>query len=259
MQGRAALITGSGAGLGLAMAHALAQAGCNIVLHGLEPPAQMQPIAAQLASTCGVEAAYLQADLRDARAVEELVQGACARMRTIDVLINNAVVRNFAAIEALPLEQWQQALAVNLTAALRAIQLVLPRMRERRWGRIFNMTSVYGARAVAGRVDYVTTKTALLGLTRSVAIETLNQGVTCNAICPGTVLTPHVEGRIGELMTSSALPRDVAVREFMRGKQPTGEPVDAAHVADLVVYLCGDSAAQITGAMMPIEGGWLAG
>jgi 3-hydroxybutyrate dehydrogenase len=259
LKGRSALITGSSAGLGLSMAGALAQAGCDIVLHGLETPAQMRDITGEMARTHGVEAAYLQADLRDAHAVEELVDGACARMGTIDVLINNAVVRSFAPIEALPLEQWQQALAVNLTAALRAIQLVLPRMRERGWGRIFNMTSVYGARAVAGRVDYVTTKTALLGLTRSVAIETLNQGVTCNAICPGTVLTPHVEGRISELMTRSALPRDAAVREFMRGKQPTGEPVDAAHVADMVVYLCGDSAAQITGAMMPIEGGWLAG
>jgi 3-hydroxybutyrate dehydrogenase len=176
LKGRSALITGSGGGLGLAMARALASAGCNIVLHGLESPARMQSLAAELTSTHRVEAAYLQADLSDAQAVEQLVQQTCSRMGTIDILVNNAVVRNFAAIEALPLERWHQALAVNLTAALRAIQLVLPRMRERHWGRIFNMTSVYGSRAVADRVDYVTTKAALLGLTRAVAVETIKSG-----------------------------------------------------------------------------------
>ncbi|HTT05383.1 MAG TPA: SDR family NAD(P)-dependent oxidoreductase [Steroidobacteraceae bacterium] len=259
LRGKSALITGSGAGLGLAMARALARCGCNIVLHGPQAPVQFGAIAAELAAAHGVECIYLQADLTELPALEQLVREADSRMGRIDVLINNAVVRNFAALESLPMEQWQQALAVNLTAALRAIQLVLPGMRTRRWGRIFNMTSVYGSRAVAGRVDYVTTKTALLGLTRSVAIETLNQGVTCNAICPGTVLTPFVEGRIEELMAQHALAREAAVREFLRGKQPTGEPIDAAHVADMVVFLCGDSAAQITGAMLPIEGGWLAG
>lgn len=259
LKGRSALITGSSGGLGLAMAHSLARAGCNLVLHGLELPAQLQSITGELAARYGVEAHYLQADLSAAPCVEQLVQDACARLGTIDVLINNAVVRQFAPLEALSLEQWQQALAVNLTAALRAIQLLVPRMRERHWGRIFNMTSVYGTRAVAGRIDYVTTKTALLGMTRSVALETLGQGITCNAICPGTVLTPHVESRIGELMAQRGLSRALALQEFMRGKQPTGEPIDAKHVADLVLYLCGESAAQITGAMLPIEGGWLAG
>lgn len=259
LAGKAALITGSSGGLGLAMGQALAEAGCNVVLHGMEAPAVMQALAADLASKYRVEIAYFQADLSRVQAVEALVHDASLRMGGVDILVNNAVVRNFAALEALPLESWQAALSVNLTAAFRAIQLALPRMRERHWGRIFNLTSVYGSRAVAGRVDYVTTKSALLGLTRSVAIETLNQGVTCNAICPGTVLTPHVEGRIDELMQQRALTREAAVREFMQHKQPTGQPIEAAHVADLVLFLCGESAAQITGALLPIEGGWLAG
>jgi 3-hydroxybutyrate dehydrogenase len=259
LTGRAALITGSSGGLGLAMAHALARAGCNIVLHGLEAASVMQPTAASLAAAYGVESLYLQSDLSHVQAVDALVRDACRRMGSIDILVNNAVIRNFAVLDALPLESWQAALSVNLSAAFRAIQLLLPLMRARRWGRIFNMTSVYGTRAVAGRVDYVTTKAALIGLTRSVAIETLNQGITCNAICPGTVLTPHVEGRIEELMQQRALSREDAVREFMQGKQPTGQPIEAAHVADLVVFLCGASAAQITGALLPIEGGWLAG
>jgi 3-hydroxybutyrate dehydrogenase len=259
LAGRAALITGSSGGLGLAMARALARSGCSIVLHGLEAPAAMRSLAADLAATHQVETTYLQADLSHVQAVEGLIRDACLRLGSIDILVNNVVVRNFAALEALPFESWQAALNVNLTAAFRAIQLLLPRMRERHWGRIFNMTSVYGSRAVAGRVDYVTTKSALLGLTRSVAIETLNQGVTCNAICPGTVLTPHVESRIEELMRQRALSHEAAVREFMQGKQPTGQPIEAAHVADLVVFLCGESAAQITGAQLPIDGGWLAG
>ena len=259
LKGKGALVTGSSNGLGLAMARAVAGAGCDIVLHGLEAPQQMTQTTSELASAFDVNVAYVQADLATPAGVDALIGTARERVKTLDVLINNAVVRHFADIESFPIEHWNNALAVNLTAAFRAIQLSLPGMRERGWGRIFNMTSVYGARAVANRVDYVTTKTALLGLTRSVAIETLNQGITCNAICPGSVLTPNIDGRINALMDESGLNRSDAVREFLKGKQPTGELVEAAHVGEMVVFLCGPAARQITGAMMPIEGGWLAG
>jgi len=258
LKGKGALITGSSSGLGLAMARALAGAGADIVLHGLEEPRRMTQTTDELAHAFDVEVAYVQADLSTPAGVDALVGAARERVKSLDVLINNAVVRHFESIEAFPPDHWNNALAVNLTAAFRAIQLVLPRMRERGWGRIFNMTSVYGARAVANRVDYVTTKTALLGLTRSVAIETLNQGITCNAICPGSVLTPNIDSRINALMDERGLDRSDAVREFLKGKQPTGELVEAEHVGDMVVFLCGASASQITGAMMPIEGGWLA-
>jgi 3-hydroxybutyrate dehydrogenase len=259
LKGKGALVTGSSNGLGLAMARALAGAGCSVVLHGLEAPEAMARTVDELASAFDANVAYVQADLATPAGVDTLIGSARERVKTLDVLINNAVVRHFAGIESFALDHWNNALAVNLTAAFRAIQLTLPGMRERGWGRIFNMTSVYGARAVANRVDYVTTKTALLGLTRSVAIETLNQGITCNAICPGSVLTPNIDGRIHALMDERGLDRSDAVREFLKGKQPTGELVDAAHVGDMVVFLCGPSASQITGAMMPIEGGWLAG
>ncbi|MBU6487940.1 MAG: SDR family oxidoreductase [Burkholderiales bacterium] len=259
LKGKSALVTGSSNGLGLAMARALAGAGCDIVLHGLETPGQMMSTMDELEHVFDVNVTYVQADLATPSGVETLIATATESVRSLDILINNAVVRHFAAIEAFPLDRWNSALAVNLTAAFRAIQLVLPGMRERGWGRIFNMTSVYGARAVANRADYVTTKTALLGLTRSVAIETLHQGITCNAICPGSVLTPNIDGRIHALMDERGLDRGDAVREFLKGKQPTGELVDAAHVGDMVVFLCGPSASQITGAMMPIDGGWLAG
>jgi 3-hydroxybutyrate dehydrogenase len=200
LNGKNVLVTGSSNGLGLAMATALAASGCNIVLHGLEPAQSVEQTTAELASSYDVSVSYVRADLSTVEGVDARVETARARVGSIDVLINNAVVRHFARIESFALEHWHRALAVNLTAAFRAIQLTLPGMRERGWGRIFNMTSVYGARATANRVDYVTTKTALLGLTRSVAVETLNQGITCNAICPGSVLTTKIEGRINDLM-----------------------------------------------------------
>ncbi|MGI4985122.1 MAG: SDR family NAD(P)-dependent oxidoreductase [Janthinobacterium lividum] len=258
LHGRAALVTGSSDGLGLAIAEGLAAAGCNIVLHGLETAGKMAPLLRELGTRHGVAVDYLHADLRDPAAVERLMREAGERVGRIDILVNNAVIRHFAAIDAFPLAHFQEALAVNVTAAFRAIQLALPAMRAAGWGRIFNMTSVYGARAVAQRVDYVTTKTALLGLTRAVAIETVNDGITCNAICPGSVLTPNIDGRIRDVMAARDLERDAATRVFLAGKQPGGKLVEAAHVADMVVFLCGPAGSQITGAMMPIEGGWLA-
>lgn len=259
LKGKNVLVTGSSNGLGLAMAKALAASGSHIVLHGLETAESMEQTCAELSASHDVDVNYVRADLSTVDGVDRLIDAAHERLGAIDVLVNNAVVRHFAGIESFSIEHWNSALAVNLTAAFRAIQLTLPGMRKRGWGRIFNMTSVYGTRATANRVDYVTTKTALLGLTRSVAIETLNQGITCNAICPGSVLTPNIDGRINDLMDARGLSRDDAVHEFLQGKQPTGELIDAAHVGDLIVFLCSPSASQITGALMPIEGGWLAG
>jgi len=259
MKGKAALVTGSSNGLGLAMAEGLARSGCNVVLHGLEAPESVRESLGRIEQDYGVKAAYVQADLTDPGAVSRLVNTARERMGGIHILINNAVVRHFASIEDFPADRWNQALAVNLTAAFLAIQLLLPDMRARGWGRIFNMTSVYGSRATPNRVDYVTTKTALLGLTRAVAVETVHHGITCNAICPGTVKTPNIESRIEQLMEEQGLDHIDAVKQFLTGKQPTGEFVSAAHVADLVVFLCSDAGSQITGTMMPMEGGWLAG
>jgi 3-hydroxybutyrate dehydrogenase len=259
MKGKSALVTGSSDGLGFAMAEGLARSGCNVVLHGLEAPENVRDSLMRIEQENGVKADYIQADLTNPNAVSTLLSTARERTGGIDILINNAVVRHFASIEDFPADRWNQALAVNLTAAFQAIQRVLPDMRARGWGRIFNMTSVYGSRATPNRVDYVTTKTALLGLTRAVAVETVHQGITCNAICPGTVKTPNIESRIEQLMEEKGLDQSSAVKQFLTGKQPTGEFVSASHVAELVVFLCSDAGSQITGAMMPMEGGWLAG
>lgn len=258
MKGKTALITGSSSGLGLAMAQGLAAVGCNLVLHGLESPQDMTSTCQALEREHGVAACYVRADLIEPDATEALINAAQTQMGGIDVLINNAVIRHFSPIEAFPGERWDQALAVNLTAAFRAVQLTLPGMRARGWGRIINMSSAYGSRAIANRIDYVTTKTALLGLTRAVAVETQGQGITCNAVCPGSVLTANIESRLTALMAQKQLDRDTATREFLQGKQGTGRFIDATHVADLVVFLCSASGTHITGATLPVDDGWLA-
>ena len=258
MKGKTALVTGSAAGIGYVVADALAQAGCNVVLHGIEPAEAVQAQVAALERTHGVAASYLQVDLSDPAATEQMMREVQARHGGVDVLVNNAVTRHFAPIDVFPVECWDKALAVNLSAAFHTIRLSLPGMRQRGWGRIFNMTSVYGSRAIANRIDYVTTKTALLGMTRAVALETVNQGITCNAICPGAVLTPTSDRRIEALAAETGLDREAAARRFLEGKQPTGRFVDPSHVAQLLVFLCGPAGNDITGAAMPVEGGWLA-
>jgi len=240
MKSKVALVTGSTGGLGLAIAQALAEAGCRVATHGIE---------------AGKETDYYQADLRDPRAIESMMR----KVGRVDILVNNAVVRHFAPVEKFPADKWDEAIAVNLSAAFHTIRLALPGMRERRWGRIFNMSSVYGSRAVMNRIDYVTTKTALLGMTRAVALETAKDGITCNAVCPGTTLTPGNDVRVRAMMSEQGIGREEAERRFLAGKQPTGEFTSERHVAELVVFLCGEASAGITGAMLPMEGGWLAG
>lgn len=262
LHGKGALITGSNDGLGLSIAESLAASGCHIVLHGLVPEDAMAEKIQAMRARYDVNVQYVRCNLipvGDSDPVSELIKETVAHLGRIDILVNNAVIRHFAAIDDFSLRDWNDSLAVNVTAAFRATQLVIPAMRAARWGRIFNMTSVYGSRAAANRVDYVTTKTALLGLTRSIAVECIADGITCNAICPGTVLTPNIDGRINALMEADKLTREAAVKRFLHGKQPNGELVEASHVADMVAFLCSPSANQITGAMMPIEGGWLAG
>jgi 3-hydroxybutyrate dehydrogenase len=258
MKGKTALVTGSAGGLGYAMAKELARAGCNVVLHGIEPAESVRGQQAELEKSHGVVASYLQIDLSDPQGTERMVREVHERHGGIDVLVNNAVTRHFAPVDAFPAECWDRALAVNLSAAFHAIRLSLPGMRERGWGRIFNMTSVYGSRAIANRIDYVTTKTALIGMTRAVALETVNQGITCNALCPGAVLTPTSESRIGALMAQTGLAQAEATQRFLEGKQPTQRFIDPAHVAQLMVFLCGPAGDDITGAVLPVEGGWLA-
>lgn len=259
LAGKTALITGSTGGLGLAMGAALAAAGCSVVLHGLESEAAMAETCHDLAVRHGASVSYCRTDLADPASIEAMMAVVATRLGGVDILVNNAVVRHIAPIERFPVDRWEQALAVNLSAAFHTIRLALPRMRGQRWGRIFNMSSVFGSRGTPHRIDYVTTKTALLGMTRAVAVEAGADGITCNALCPGAVHTPGAEKRIQTLMAAEGVDHAEAVRRFLVGKQPSLSFVNEAHVAELLVFLCGPAGAEINGAMLPMEGGWLAG
>jgi 3-hydroxybutyrate dehydrogenase len=258
LAGRVAILTGSTGGLGLALAEGLAQAGCRIMLNGIESPDTIETVRGDLESRAGVAVAYHRANVGDPGDVEQLVEATLERFGAIDILVNNAVVRHFSPIVDFPNEHWDAALAVNLSAAFHAIKLTLPHMRKRNFGRIFNMTSVYGSRGTTNRVDYVTTKAALLGLTRAVALENLDYDVTCHGICPGSVLTPGTDERVQQIMIDERLSREAAERAFLHGKQPSGRFVPARSVTELLVFLCGPVAKDMTGAILPVEGGWLA-
>jgi 3-hydroxybutyrate dehydrogenase len=174
----------------------------------------------------------------------------------IDILVNNAVIRHFSAIEQFPPDCWEQALAVNLSAPFHLIRLALPAMKQRGWGRIINMGSIYSSRAVEDRIDYVTTKTAILGITRAVAIETARSGITCNTLCPGTLPTPAILNKIATIASNSGRPVDDVTKEYLGERQPTQRFVEMNAVAAMVVFLCGPAANDITGASLPIDGGW---
>lgn len=257
LKGKAALVTGSSGGIGLAIAQELASAGCHVVMHGLEDHAA---VTEQLASLRGhgVTAVYHQKDLNHPSEVEQLTTLALEQFGCIDILVNNAVIRHFSPIETFPIERWDQALAVNLSAPFYFVKKFLPLMRQAGWGRMINMTSVYGSRGTPNRIDYVTTKTALIGMTRAIASEVVGQNITCNALCPGSVLTPNIDSRIRALMAEKNLDRETATEVFLQGKQPGGKLIPAKHLAELALFLCTPAGGQMNGAVLPMENGWLA-
>lgn len=258
LKGRTALVTGAARGLGAAMVRGLAAEGANVMICDIADPRSCEELRGELAGAHGVEIAYYRADLSEARTIEALVTHTLEKFGSVEILVNNAVVRHFGPLETFPLEEWNRALAVNVTAAFLATRRLLPIMRAAGYGRIFNMTSVYGSRGTVNRVDYVTTKTALQGLTRATALELAGSPVSCHALTPGTVQTPAIQARIDELMVREGLSREKAEEQFLAGKQPNGRFVDAQSVVKLMILLCGSTGLDMNGAILPIEGGWLA-
>lgn len=255
LQDRYALVTGATAGLGLAVAERLAAAGSNIVLNGLDDGTEA---AANLAARFGVKAAFIRADLSQESEIQSMMKEIFERFGRLDIVVNNAVVRFFAPVEEFASANWNHALAVNLSAPFHVIKLALPGMKQRGFGRIINMSSIYATRAVENRIDYVTTKTAILGLTRAVSLETIKSGITCNAICPGTLPTPAIESRIAALAAKEGLSSRDAESRYLSERQPSGRFVDPGAVGDLVVFLCSPSGADISGTALPMDGGWTA-
>lgn len=199
---------------------------------------------------------YSGANLAHPMEIERMIGVCLETFGAIDILVNNAVVRYVAPVEQFPAGEWDLGLAVNLSAAFHTIRLALPVMRKRNWGRIINVSSIYGLTATTNRIGYVTTKTALLGITRAVALETRDQDITCNAVCPGTVETPVHMKKIEDMMTSDSLSREEAEQRFLANKQPGGRFISADDVAGMILFLCGPESRDITGAALPIDGGW---
>jgi 3-hydroxybutyrate dehydrogenase len=258
LNGRCAVVTGSVAGLGLAMAEGLADAGASIVLNGLCATGVGEAAADMVAAQHGVTAVFDPADLRRAEEIERMIRGAEERFGAVDILVNSAVVRHFSPVEGFDPAGWDESIAVNLTAAFHTIRLALPGMKRKGWGRIVNVSSYYGWRGAENRIDYVTTKTALIGMTRAVAIETARTGVTCNAICPGTVLTPAIEQRIAAIARERGEPVDEVSRRYASERNPMGRFVSTKSIAGVLVFLCGPAGDDMTGTVIPVDGGWLA-
>jgi 3-hydroxybutyrate dehydrogenase len=256
LQGKCALITGSTQGLGLATAKRFAAAGCNVIIHGLGDEREIAALRAGIEKDYGVRTMYCGANLVHTVEIERMIGVILETFGAIDILVNNAVARYTAPVEQFPAGEWDLAIAVNLSAAFHTIRLTLPAMRKRNWGRIINVSSIYGLKATTNRISYVTTKTALIGMTRAVALETRDQDITCNAVCPGTVETPVHIKRIEDMMTSESLTREEAERRFLATKQPGGRFITVEDVAAMMLFLCGPESRDITGAALPIDGGW---
>lgn len=255
LQGKWALVTGAGDGLGFAVAECLAEAGANVVLHDLEK----QPEAVErIRSRYSVRALAVAADLRERPAIEAMMTSLLEHCGAIDILVNNAVVRHFSPVEEFAPERWDEALAVNLSAPFHLTRLTLPGMKQRGWGRIINMASIYSTRGVENRIDYVTTKTAIVGLTRAVAVEMARTGVTCNALGPGTLPTPAIVARIAAIAAKERQTAEEATAAYLDERQPSGRFVSLRSVGATAVFLCSPAAADITGVTLPIDGGWSA-
>jgi 3-hydroxybutyrate dehydrogenase len=258
LTGRSALVTGSTSGIGLGIATALAQAGANVTLNGFGDPQEIERIRAGLAERTGVTVRYSDADMSKGGEVVALVRAAEAAHGALDILVNNAGIQFVAPIEAFPAAKWEAILAINLSHAYYAIHAALPGMRRRGFGRIVNLASAHGLVASPYKAAYVAAKHGMVGLTKVVALETAESGITCNAICPGFVRTPLVEGQIDEQAKAHGLPRARVIEEVILAAQPSKRFVEVEEVAALAVFLCSDAARSITGAALPIDGAWTA-
>ena len=258
LAGKRALVTGSTSGIGLSVARALAVQGVAVMLNGLGDPDQVESIRRELAESSHVQVAFHGADLRDPNQIESLVRAADDELGGIDILVNNAGVQFTAPIEEFPPERWDAILAINLSAAFHAMRLAVPQMKQRDWGRIINTASAHGLVASVQKSAYIAAKHGLVGLTKVVALETAETGITCNAICPGWVRTELVEAQIRNRAATNGVDIEAAAYDLLAEKQPSKQFVTPEQIGEIAVFLCSDAASQITGAALSVDGGWTA-
>ena len=254
LSGKTAIVTGSNSGIGLGSARELARAGADVVLNSFTDRDEDHKLAEGMAKEFGVKVRYIKADMSKGDECRALVEqaGGC------DILVNNAGIQFVSPIEEFPVEKWNAIIAINLSSSFHTIAAALPGMREKGWGRIVNIASAHGLTASPFKSAYVAAKHGIVGLTKTVALEAAGKGVTCNAICPGYVLTPLVEAQIPEQMKVHNMDRETVIREVMLDRQPSRQFATVEEIGGTAVFLCSDAAAQITGTTISVDGGWTA-
>jgi 3-hydroxybutyrate dehydrogenase len=255
---KCAIVTGSTSGIGLGIARTLAAEGANVMLNGFGPADEIERLRASLASEFKVKIGFSGADMSKPEQIRDMVGAAERELGPVGILVNNAGIQHTAAVEDFPDERWDAVIAINLSSSFHTIKAALPQMKRKGWGRIVNIASVHGLVASVEKVAYVAAKHAVVGLTKVVALETAGSGITCNAICPGWVLTPLVQKQIDDRARNEGIPVERAKKELLEEKQPSMEFATPEQIGALTVFLCSDAASQITGAALPVDGAWLA-
>ncbi len=255
---KAAVVTGSTSGIGLAIARALAREATNVMLNGFGDAGEIEKTRAEVERQCGVRALYSPADMTKPAEIAEMIRTAEQAFGGIDILVNNAGIQHVAPVEEFPIEKWDQIIAINLSSAFHTIRAALPGMKARKWGRIINTASAHSLVASPFKSAYVTAKHGLAGLTKTVALEVATFGITVNCFSPGYVWTPLVEKQIPDTMKARSLTKEQVINDVLLAAQPTKQFVTVEEIAALVMFLCSDAAAQITGANLSIDGGWTA-
>jgi 3-hydroxybutyrate dehydrogenase len=258
LKGKSAVVTGSTSGIGLGIAEALAREGVNVALNSFTDSAEDRALAKRIASDHCVKAEYIRADMSKPDECRALIGQAAEALGPVSILVNNAGIQHVARVDEFPAEKWDQIIAINLSSAFHTCAAAIPAMREANWGRIVNIASAHGLTASPFKSAYVSAKHGIVGLTKTVALELAEEGVTCNAICPGYVLTPLVENQIADQMKAHKLPRERVIREVMLERQPTRQFAKVEDIGALTVFLCSDATAQITGTTLSVDGGWTA-
>ena len=258
LTGKTAIVTGSTSGIGLGIARALAADGADILLNGFGNPPEIGRLRQEMAAQYGVRVAYCGADMTRAADIDRMIETANRELGRIDIVVNNAGIQHVAPVQEFPPERWNAMIAINLTAPFLITRAVLPQMLDRDWGRLINIASVHGLVASAGKSAYVASKHGIMGLTKAVALETATTGVTCNAICPGWVLTPLVQEQIDALAEREQLSNEEASVKLLGDKQPSQTFTSPEQLGALVLYLCSDAACNMRGVGLPMDGGWLA-
>ena len=258
MKGKTALVTGSTSGIGLGIAEAFARQGANIILNGFGERSEIERLRASLAEKHRIKVQYDGADMSKPDAIETMIKSALGRFGAVDILVNNAGIQHVAPVEEFPVDKWNAIIAINLSAAFHTTRLALPAMKKKGWGRIVNIASAHALVASPFKAAYVCAKHGLAGLTKTVALEAAEHGVTVNAICPGYVWTPLVEKQIPDTAKARGMSEEQVKRDVLLAAQPTKRFVEVEEVAELAAFLASDAAASITGALLSIDGGWTA-